>query len=348
MTSQSLHWLRHIVVYTLENHSFDQLFGQFPGADGLTDGICLPAPEGPCVAPFPLSNCSLAQFTNPNHSWNAIHREWNRGAMNGFVRENGRSAMGYYPLSMIPGYQALAEKGLLLDRYFCSVLGPTLPNRLYLISGTSNGQKNDPGLFSSQTFSLPTLFDQLQEADIGWKYYVGSYCPTALGESLAKQLLFCPLFWFPRFMNTAALKSRIVAFNQFAQDVAADTLPPVSFLAPNLWTSSHPPIPISAGMTSAFKLYTLLAQSPLWNQTLLIINFDEAGGYYDHVPPPRVDAFGPGMRVPALLLSGHIRPGIVSGTFDHTSVLRLIEEHWGLSLLGTRTAKMPSLKEALL
>ena len=331
----------NIVVYTIENHSFDQLLGYFPGADGLNPDMEVSGPHGR-LKPFALGTWSLAQWSNPNHSWEAIHHEWNHGAMNGF----GPCTMGYYRPDRFPGFVDLARKSRVLDHYHCAVLGPTFPNRLYLIAGTSNGLKNDLKPWSFKTFDMPTLFDQLENVGVGWKYYVGDFCPGPTGALLAHALLFCPLLWFPRFRHPPLSRS-VVPLAQFFDDAREGTLPAVTFLAPGIYYSGHPPLSLGTSLDSVRLVYETLKQGPQWANMLLVINFDEAGGYYDHVAPPVVDPFGPGIRVPALVLADHLSPGVIHETFDHTSVLRLIEEHFSLPLLGERTRIMPSLLAAL-
>lgn len=338
---------RHIVVLTQENHSFDQMFGHYPGADGTPTGVLMPNPRGRPIAPFPYSHDDCALYwTNPPHSWDAIHAEWNDGKMNGFVKVGGPMTMGYFPEGWITGYLGLARQGILLDQYHASVLGPTLPNRLYLISGTSAGCRNDPPLGSRLTFNQVTVFDQLNDKGITWAYYVNGYRPNLLSRALAKALYFCPLLWFPRFIDDPVLSSHILPLSRFYEDVAKRCLPDVVFIAPGLWTSGHPPTPISVSMQQAVSIVRHLAKSPDWKNTLMVLNFDEAGGYYDHVAPKLVDDFGPGIRVPAILLSGRLRSRIDHTVFDHTSVLRMIEEQYDLPLLGERTKHMTSLAAA--
>lgn len=335
----------HIVVYTIENHSFDQLLGHFPGADGLHPGLSVPGPQGR-VEPFPLRPWSPVQWSPPHNSWDAIHQEWNKGAMNGFVRANGPRTMGYYPPDRFPPFTDLARQSRVLDHYHCAVLGPTLPNRLYLIAGTSGGLKKELWPWSPRTFEMPTIFDQLESIGVSWKYYAGDFCRGPMGKLFNPAILFCPLLWFPRFRRPP-LSQRVVPRTQFFDDARRGTLPRVTFLAPGVFHSGHPPLSLATSLNSARVVYDALKDGPQWAHMLLVINFDEAGGYYDHVAPPVVDRFGPGIRVPALLLADGLSPGVIHDTFDHTSVLRLIEEHFNLPLLGERTHIMPSLRGAL-
>lgn len=312
--------------------------------DGLDLTEAVPGPDGEEVNPFPFRWYSLGQFDNPDHSFRAIHQEWNDGRMDGFVRINGRATMGYYPASRLRSFGSLISQGRILDHYFAAVLGPTLPNRLYLVAGTSGGLRNEPPLLSRETFDFPTVFDQLQEAGISWRYYIGGYRPHF--PLLAKELLFAPPLWFPRFRREP-LRDHLKPWPSFFSDARRDAWASVIFLAPGLPQSSHPPLPINCALTSIARVHQALSRRPDWDETLLVVNFDEAGGFYDHVAPPVMDAFGPGIRVPCLLWSGSLPPGIVTDVYDHTSVLRLIEERYGLPLLGERTRKMASLASAL-
>ncbi|NMP23199.1 phospholipase C [Sulfobacillus harzensis] len=335
---------KRIVVYTVENHSFDQLLGTFPGVDGLNPNLAVPGPQGEKVHPFPFRWYSLGQFDNPDHSFQAIHEEWDQGKMDGFVRVGGRDTMGYYPLEGEPTWAKLIATGRILDHYFASVLGPTFPNRLYLIAGQSGGLTANPGLFSAAALDFPTLFDQLEEHHITWRYYIGGY--RRHFRLLAKETLFCPLLWFPRF-NHKPRVTHLSPWPQFFEDARNSELDEVIFLAPGLPQSSHPPVPITCALHSIARVHEALASRPDWDETLLIVNFDEAGGFYDHVPPPVMDTMGPGMRVPCLLWSGGLPSGVVHDIYDHTSVLRYIEENFGLPLLGERTTQMASLASAL-
>jgi phospholipase C len=162
----------------------------------------------------------------------------------------------------------------------------------------------------------------------------------------ARELQFCPLLWFPRFMREPGLRAGLAPYAAFFRDVLTGRLPPVSFLAPDMLASAHPPLPLRLSMHAADRAVRALRAANLWNDTLFVLNFDEAGGFYDHVPPPVLDEWGPGIRVPCLLLGGRVLPGVRHEIFDHTSVLRLVEEQFGLPLLGHRTSRMQSLAAA--
>ncbi len=339
-------WLNHIVVYTLENRSFDQLLGQCPGVAGFGPDIRLAGPDGNGVSSFPMYRYSGSQCANPTHTWVKIHEAWNQGGMDGFVKANGPDVMGYFPITRFPAFIKAVQEGIVLDRYFSSVLGPTMPNRLYQIAGTSHGLRDDPPIFGSDQFHMPTLFDQLSRHRVAWTYYIGDYGLGSIGRTIAKQALFCPLLWFPRFLRRP-LNRHLMPLGGFFRDVQTRRLPAVSFLAPRYLRSAHPPFPVQWGLASALHVLRTLRSSPLWKNTLYILQFDEAGGFFDPVPPPIVDSFGLGIRVPAVLWSGRAEPGVCHTVFDHTSVLRFIEEQYELPLLGERTAQMASLALAL-
>lgn len=339
-----LDWLRHIVVLTQENRSFDQMFGHLAGADGIPAGVCLPARRGPCVTPHPAPG--FTPSFGPPHSWKDTHRAWDRGAMDGFAIVGGRRAMTYETVASVTGYVRLAHEAVLLDHFFSSVLGPTFPNHLYAISGTSS-IKNDPPLFGHAAFHMETVFDQLERRGVSWKYYVGWYARCPGGAIVAHALQLCPLLWFPRFMKTQKLRAKLAPYGEFFDDVRRERLPAVAFLSPGGFSSGHPPLPLTWSASALSRLVSALRKSPAWPSTLLVCAFDEAGGFYDHVPPPVLDAWGPGVRVPCLLFSGRLTPGVDHGSYDHTSILRLIEERHGLPLLGERTKRMPSLATAL-
>jgi len=340
-------WPRHIVVLTQENHSFDQVFGDFPGAAGPPPGTSMPAGDGASVRPYYFASPWLPLTVGPPHSFAAVHREWNRGRLDGFVRVGGRVTMGRYRPADVAPYFRWAERGLLLDRYFCSVLGPTFPNRLYQLAGTSGGIRDDPRLCAAPAREVETVLDQLQARRISWRLYVGGLGPDGRGWALARALYFAPVLWFRRFREDPGLRAGITPLARFFEDVRRHELPAVAFLTPSLLTSGHPPTGLPGAMAALDRVAEALSTSPLWGETLLVVTFDEAGGFFDHVPPPVKDVFGPGFRVPCLLLSGRLRPGIHHAVFDHTSLLRFIEEHHRLPLLGRRTREMNSLRVAL-
>lgn len=340
---ENLFKIDHFIVATQENRSFDQYFGYYPGVDGIPQDACMPNPDGPCVKPYHFPSPIEGNIDQPNHSWEAIHAEWDNGRMDGFVKVNGSLTMGYYLESDLPYYWKLAQESVLCDHYFCSVLGPTLPNRLYLVSGTSDGLQNDPASLNT-AFSQATLFDQLLAQGITWRYYVSDY--SSLAPTIAKELLMCPLLWFPRIMNDSAMSQNIVPMSHFYTDLAAGNLPQVAFIAPGALDCEHPPDDVQVGMRYVQSMVNALQTSDYWPKSAFILNYDEAGGFYDHVAPRQVDSFGLGMRVPCLVASPWVQPGKINHTtFDHTSVLKMIQQRFGLAPLTSRNRIMNSLAQ---
>ncbi len=333
--------IEHIVVLMQENRSFDSYFGKLSGVDGLPPDASNPDADGTPVSSFHQPPYCTA---DTNHSWAGGHGEYDDGKNDGFVIENnpgGARAMGYYDETDLPFYYSLAVQFATADRYFCSVLSSTYPNRFYLLTGTSFGHiHNDstPGGFQQRS-----IFDLLDEQHISWKIYYTD-APFAL---------------FLHVNNRVENQARIA---QFYIDAAAGTLPQVSFLDPAFTplagpeTDEHPPSNIQVGQQFVGKVVTALTTSPLWPTSALFLTYDEHGGFYDHVPPPSacvpddippmLDSGDPvaqfdryGFRVPFVLVSPYARPGYVShNIYDHTSVLRFIETRFDLPALTDRDA----------
>ncbi len=337
----------HIVVLMQENHSFDNYFGRLP-AFGHADVDGLPAdasnPDG-SGAPVPGFHQDRYCTVDTDHSWTGSHLEFNNGQNNGFVTQNnpdGARAMGYYDQSDLPFYYARATTFAIGDRYFCSVLGPTLPNRSYLLAATSFGHiRNDQGVFGRLT-----IFNRLDDSGVTWKVYYNDlpYAAQLFGISS---------------------RTSVVPFSHFISDAAAGTLPQVSFVDAAMGIlraelDEHPPANIQQGEQFAASVTEAVLASPNWPRTALFITYDEHGGFYDHVPPPAAcapDAIPPmldpsdpssdfpaefdryGFRVPLLVVSPYAKPGFVSHvTYDHTSILRFIETRYDLPALTNRDA----------
>ena len=342
----------HIVVLMQENRSFDHYFGRLRpkgkrAAEGPPKGASNPDPTGgDPIRPFrQKATCDVEDVA---HSWNASHAQYAGGAMDGFTTTNavdvdpsGSRAMGYYTRRELPFYFDLYRSFAIGDRYFASLLGPTYPNRQYLLVGTSFGRvHNDLDLSDSPK----TIFEALDEAGASWKIYY-------------EQIPFALLLPY-----VAARPENRVPASEFAADAAADRLPNVSFVDPAFFgdpdvrSDEHPPANVQVGQAwVADKVRTLMA-SPLWPRSALFLTYDEHGGYYDHVPPPPAcvpDDIAPmlelgdvdeafdryGFRVPVVVVSPFARKRFVSHrVYDHTSILRFIETRFDLPALTARDA----------
>lgn len=348
--------IKHFLVLMQENHSFDNYFGTYPGADGIPADTCMPVdpeiPEGECIEPHHLGGQPITDLL---HNMETFERQYRDGAMDGFVsahRESGgseaerisRLAMGYYDERDLPFYWNIADEFVLFDRMFSSAAGGSVWNHMYWVTGTPGDPDHDS--IPEEGFGdLPTIFDSLEAAGISWKFYVQNYDSTINYRTMehagdkAAQAVFAPILGFDRFLDDPYLFSHIVDIEQYYKDLQEGTLPAVAFMAP-LGSSEHPPGSIQAGAQFVRTLINALMRSDYWEESAFVWTYDDWGGWYDHVSPPQVDAFGYGFRVPGLLVSPYAKKGhIDSTTLDYTSFLKFIEENWGLAPLAQRDAQ---------
>lgn len=324
MSENSTNPINHVLIACQENRSFDEYFGYYPkaGRFGIPANYSQPDGNGGSVTPrhhlFPVS-------WDISHTWQAVHGEWNHGAMNGFVTTNGRATLAYYDGSDLPYYYALADAFTLCGNYFCSQLGPTVPNRLALVAGTSGGITTD-GL-QAGSLDWPIIVDLLDAHKVSWKCY-------RLGiDTLHSVEHYNPFVYFKRWQNDARLNFTEA---DYYADLAAGTLPQVSFLITEFLVSEHPPASIHMGQEKMAQVINALIASRLWTSSALFFTYDEGGGYFDHVAPPQVDAYGLGFRVPTLVVSPWARRGHVSGQlYEHSSILKFIERRFGLPTLAS-------------
>src|SRR5581483_8447192 len=319
--------IEHVIVVAEENRSFDHYFGNYgPAVNqgyGIPAGWSQPDGQGGTVSPFHLP-FSFSQ--DPHHQWSDIHAEWNNGAMDGFYTTNGKVALGYYNASDLSYYYNLADQFTLCGNYFCSVLGGTYPNRLYLCSGTSGG--NTSNSIPTGSLNYPIILDLFAQHNISWKNYrtgPGAELGLDLGDDAMR--LFANWFRDPRLFNSLP---------DFLADLRRGALPQVAFLTPGVANSEHAPTPITWGIATMKTLIDAVMQSSLWPKTALILTYDEGGGFFDHVPPPVFDAYGAGIRVPTLVISPYAKRGHIEGTvYEHSSVLKFIEHVFGLPTLAS-------------
>ncbi len=342
--------IKHFITVMQENHSFDNYFGTYPGADGLPEDTCLPlnvdAPLLDCVEPFHVGGQAILDL---GHSDDVFVDQYNNGSMDGFVsvfhQDNeraGRQAMGFYDDRDIPFYWNVADEYVLFDRFFTSAAGGSVRNHFYWISGQPGNEEADR-LRPEGFDDVPTIFDALQDAGISWKFYVQNYDPAinfraTVEGGQAGQLIWAPVLNYNRFLDDPELNSRIVPLDEFYDDLANGTLPAVSYMVPS-GASEHPPGSIQAGERFIRALVTALMRSDAWDSSAFMWTYDDWGGWYDHVKPPQVDEFGYGFRAPTLMVSSYARQGYVdSTTLDFTSMLAFIEYNWGLEPLADRDA----------
>ncbi len=350
--------IKHFVCLMQENHTFDNYFGTYPRADGIPPDTAMPVdPDDPTntrtVRPFHIGGRAIE---DPSHSQETHALQYNEGRMDGFVQalervnQDGSIAMGYYDERDIPYYWNLADEFVLFDRFFSSAAGGSLWNHLFWVSGTPGNFERE-GVPPEGFGDLPTIFDRLQDRGVSWKFYVQNYDPTINFRNpgtgnRSSQVIWVPLLNFPRFLDDPELASHIVDLEEYFSDLKNGTLPAVAYIAPS-GTSEHPPAHPRSGMRFVRTLINELTRSAYWDKSAFLLTYDDWGGWYDHVPPPEVDAYGYGFRVPALLVSSLARRGFTDSTvLDYTSILKFIEENWEIEPLAARDAKANSLASA--
>ncbi len=350
----------------MENHTYDSLLGMLPGGGGFTlDGAGQPTNSNPwpkksVIAP-PFKNAVLSSFpmptpcqvdAHPYNTWEAGHTSYAGGKMDGFVKsQSGPVSMGYYDSTVMPFVNSLAETFPRCDQFFSSVMAQTYPNRRYFMAGTSLGLIAD-----DLNVDVPpngTIFEALNKYGISWKNYY-STDPSAL-------------IWTYLAENPSTTKDRLVSIDNFFTDAAAGTLPAYSMVDPNFGTSSEEnPQDVQFGDQFLAQVVNAVMASPQWASTLLVWTYDEGGGYYDHVPPPKAvkpDSVAPklastdppgavfnryGFRVPSGIVSPFAKPDYVSSVVhDFTSILKLIETKWNLPALTYRDANAVNLLDSI-
>ncbi len=327
----------HVVVVMQENRSFDHYFARLhethPEVEAIPGDYANPDLAGTPVRPFHLAESCLE--ADPPHQWDAMHAQWNGGAMDGFVRvaavrgSDGRYATGYYDETDLPFYHWLARTFALGDRHFGSVLGGTWPNRAVLYTGSTYGLRN------TGDFVIPdarTVFDELSARGVAWGVYTdGNPRQDLMGWTRADE--------------------GVHSFTTFLAALASGALPPVSFVDPTLVQDEHPANDIHGGETWTRRIYTEAVRSPLWPRLAIVFTYDEGGGLFDHVAPPAacapaedaaVDRLG--HRVPLIVISPWARGGHVSHeVHEHASVLRFIELLFDIPALAIRDANADAL-----
>jgi len=341
--------IKHVIIIMEENHTFDNYFGTYPGVNGLNGSTSQPlyASAPPTVFPFHLRGLTLSQ--DFCHNWTCAHRAYDNGKLDGFVAAAGSNlTMGYFDYNQIPYYWDYASQYVLLDNFYSSVMGPSLPNHLYLIAGQSGGFTGSStggridftsGLVYNSTFYSKPIFEELQAQNISWRYYAGGY--SALNN-------WNPVPAFSAFRSNSAWAKNLEDPSNFAADVKSGQLASVVWMMPRLDNESeHAPYDVSVGEHIVVRAINALMQSSYWNSTAIFITFDDYGGWYDHVPPPQVDGLGYGFRVPCLVISPYAKQGLIDHVqADFASLLKFVETIYSLQPLSTRDSDASNLMEA--
>jgi phospholipase C len=337
--------IQHFIFIMQENRSFDHYFGTYPGAEGLPFGICVPNPTGgQCVAPY---HDTAVVNQGGAHNWADALRCIDNGMMDGFIAGSlfkPGDVMGWHDYHELPNYWDYARLYVLQDRLFESITSYSLPAHLYMLAAQSGGYIGT-GQARPQSYTFQEITDLLGSGKIDWKYYVNRG-PTAgaadggvanVDADETTYSFWNPLPAFPSVKNDPTQFSQLTNATQFYTDVQNGMLPQVSWIIPNSTLSEHPPASIVTGQNYVTGLVNAVMNSALWNSTAIFLSWDDWGGFYDHVVPPKVDEYGLGIRVPGLVISPYARQGYVDHkTYSFESWLRIIEERFGVSAMTGR------------
>jgi len=326
-----------IVVLMMENRSFDHYLGWLPGADGRQAGLQYVDRHGGTHATHRLvPEFQSCAFADPDHSWGGGRAEFASGRMDGFLKSASDTfAIGYYEQADLGFTPFMAEQFTAFDRFFCSLLSSTYPNREYMHAGQSYGRQDNSMPISSLGFPDTTIFASLKRAGVSSRYFF-----TDIPVSL--------LWGAPGLARSGQVQ-------EYYERCAAGTLPAVSYVDPSFNGESqgtsgdeHPWGDVRVGQAFISDVVHAFMSSPQWKSGALFIVYDEWGGFFDHVAPPRVpdirssrnlskDYGQMGMRIPAVMVSPYARRGYVDhSVYGFESILKLIRYRWGLAPLTLR------------
>jgi phospholipase C len=406
--------INHVVVIYLENRSFDNMYGEFPGAEGLAQAANAPKqisttgqeyatlpqlagqpwPTTLPNAPFDITQFVPATVVTHDLVHKFYHEQYqiNGGKMNKFaaISDAQGQTLGHYHTAMLP-VAAEAAKYTLCDRFFHSAFGSSFLNHQFLIAAAAplfadapvalravldaNGAllkdapvtpdgyavntmysvnsphpKNTPAanLLPSQT--NPTIGDRLSEKNVSWAWFAGGWNEAIAGTpDRFFQYHHQPFVYFANYADgTPAKAAHLKDERDFVKAAADGTLPSVSFVKPIGYNNEHAGYAdIMTGEKHTVELIDAVRNGPNWNDTAIIITYDENGGWWDHVAPPTVDRWGPGTRIPAIVISPYAKRGYIDHTpLETASILAFIEARWGLKPLSTHDAKAANLTSA--
>ena len=361
-TPDGIEKIQHIVFIIKENRTFDNYFGTFPGSEGATQGMIS---TGDII---PLGHTPDRTSRDISHSFDSAKTAINNGLMNQFDLIPGGNMNGDYLAytqlqeADIPNYFAYARRFVLADNMFSSLTGPSFPNHLYTVGAQSNRAINNPnsnGVWGCDSpsnatvpllnddgtrtrvypcFDFTTLADELQNAGLSWKYYAPSK-----GQS---GYIWSALDAIDHIRNSDLWNTNVVTPDQFDLDAQSGNLPAVSWIVTGVG-SEHPPGSSCVGENWTVHKVNSVMQGPNWDSTAIFVTWDDFGGFYDHAPPPSVDNFGFGPRVPLLIISPWARRHKISHTlYEFSSLLKFAEVRFGLAPLTDRDVQANDLTDA--
>jgi phospholipase C len=364
-SAQASNPIQHVVVILQENHSFDNYFGTYPGANGIPPNVCMPYNPGnssatACVKPF-LTNDPITAHDLP-HGFQSTVTAINNGSMNGFMLAENEdpNTMSYYDSSTIPYYWNFASHYVLADNFYSSVLSYSLPNHWYAIAGQAPptsiyyglGTGSPQGVkdaYLNESNTIRTVADLLMNSTVTWKYYDFPLTAGGYNQSIKDGLAFN--YWNPLAAKNSSYTTQysphFVPRADIFNDIGNNTLPQVSWVIPSAPISEHPPANVTLGMIWVTEVVDAIMKSSYWQNTAIIITWDDYGGFYDNAVPPHIDTLGYSFRVPALIISPYAKAGYVDNTrYSFESILRFIEWRFDLPSLTARDANANNLLNA--
>jgi phospholipase C len=409
--------IQHVVVIYMENHSFDNLYGEFAGAEGLSDApkdritqvdtngipyVYLPAITGTTAFPTNLPNTyfDIDQYIpNDMLTPDVLHRYYQEqlqidgGKMDRYAAYNTSEGLsqGYYKTALIP-LLSMAQRYTLCDNFFHSAFGGSFLNHMWLIAAASpvfpnapssivaqlgpdgklikDGQVTPDGYVVNTSYTvnnphpasaaantlvpnqtLPTIGDLLTAKNVSWAWYSGGWDSALAGTpDPTFQFHHQPFAYFANYANgTKAKADHLLDEKLFITAAQKGTLPSVSFVKPLGINNEHPGYSdVALGEDHAVELINDVLNSPNGKDALIIVTYDENGGFWDHVPPPVIDTkWGPGTRIPALIIGPFAKKGYVDHTqYETASILAFIEKRWNLDPLSSRDRNANPLENA--
>ena len=342
------------------------ILGPIRVSTGIPPGVSFKDPhDGTTVTPY--HDTSDINLGGP-HGWDNAQADIDNGKMDGFLSEaykgitatgnpinpsevaghNPKDVMGWHDYHEIPNYWNYAELYVLQDHMFESVASYSLPAHLYMLAAQSGGYT---GYKQAQptTYNFPEITELLTSGKIDWKYYVtsGKLPDTEDAHVVGTQsqeeqdpdkyTFWNPLPAFPKVQDDPTQRSRLQGTSQFYKDAADGNLPQVSWIIPSDAVSEHPPAGVREGMAYVTELINTIMQGPDWNSTAIFLSWDDWGGFYDHVPPPQIDQYGLGIRVPGLVISPYSKEGYIDhNIYSFESWLKIVEERFGVNPMTAR------------
>src|SRR5579883_692054 len=376
----------HVFIILKENHTFDNYFGTWPGANGQMTAMNSKGQQVPLTGYF-------TNFDFPgDNSWTAAHTDWNNGSMNQFDvgEENTSSVYGFIAsvdngpfVSFAPAngqasgpikwYWEVAAQGVLCDNYFTSVMGPSIPNHMFTVAASSGGCISNPDLLSGQvqvvdkngnvtshagtftTSEIPTtLMNELEKKGLTWRYYeeagragLFNQLLTSFVDNDTSITCIDAVTSLPDF-NTCYDTSHVAVDADLPGLLAQGAVGNVTWITPNITDCEHPAVgDVGLGTAWTMSVVNAIGASPYWDHCAILITWDDFGGFYDHVAPPQLDSQGLGFRVPCVIISPYAKKGFVDSTqYEHSSLVKFAESVFGLPAMTARDAASADMSNA--